>query len=214
MDALQIKMCSGVGVPGATKKARKASNMFALVPVPASAIRQPSSYSMSSSSNQRAAIPPPTRRAAPPINYKIRGVMPTTALGGNDREELLAELETDVNAPSTKEARDAKLRTWAWYHARWFGVDSEVLPLTTDSIKDVAAQMKHSGYRSFPTFLSAAKVSHLVHFAWSDELHRCGQDSGPGLRIRPPGEPRPAHLKGYDIYWNQKSITLNQIIPA
>ena len=129
-DAGWIRLCSGVGVPGASKKARKAANMFALVPVPASAIRQPSQVSMSSSSNRMEVVPPPTRRAAPPINYKVRGVMPTTDLMEGDREELLAELKEDVNAPSTKEARDANYRTWAWYHARWFGVDSEVLPFS------------------------------------------------------------------------------------
>ena len=48
-----------------------------------------------------------------------------------------------------------------------------MLPLTPAKIRAIAAQMKASGYRSFPNFAVAAKEAHLSSFLWSEELERC-----------------------------------------
>ena len=136
---------AGVGVPGASKKAKKSANLFAPVPVPVSSIRsyhqlpQFTSQSSSSSAATRTVVPPPTTRLAPPINYKVRGVMPQWELREQEREGLLAELDGAVNAPSTLVARESNFRIWTLYHLRWFGTETPVLPLTVDSIRAVAA---------------------------------------------------------------------------
>ena len=155
-----------------------------MVAVPVEAARNgaiynvPKATSSTSSSSVVSPVPPPTRRCPPPVNYKTRGVMPTRELQGQERESLLAALEKDRVAPSTAESRDSCLRTWTWYHERWYGSVLPVLPLTTHSIKAVAAQMKDAGYRTFPNYMTAAKAQHLeLHHEWTTELAKARQDS-------------------------------------
>ena len=103
--------------------------------------------------------------------------MPSTDLRENERDELLADLEGDVLAPSTSVARESNFRIWAAYHMRWFGMESPVLPLTVEAIRAVAAQMKGAGYRSFPNYLSAAKLRHCCEDEWTSVLQRAAKDA-------------------------------------
>jgi hypothetical protein len=165
------------GVPGASKKARKVSNSFAIVPVPVSAVRRsinvPPSQASSSVARNVNTIPPPIRRNPPPVNYKTRGEMPTHNLYDAERLHLLEDLDKDVLAPSTRESREANFRTWTTFHIRWFGSHVPVLPLSTESMRAVASQMKAAGYRTYPNYVVAAKGKHCEAHVWSDALVRC-----------------------------------------
>jgi hypothetical protein len=132
--------------------------------------------SQSASSRSLEPIPPPTRRSAPPINYKVRGVIPTTELTEADRQAHLDALQKDKIAPSTAEGRETHRRTWTTLHVRWFGQSTPVLPLTTSSIHAVASQMKLSGYRTFPNYMTAMKALHCTHYAWTEELDHCRRE--------------------------------------
>ena len=107
------------------------------------------------------------------MNYKVRGVMPTTSLDDSQRDELLEQLAKDVNASSTADCNESRFRTWVYYHVRWFGDAQPVLPITEDAMVAIAAQFKHAGYRSFPNFMTAAKLRHCKEFPWPEELARC-----------------------------------------
>ena len=90
--------------------------------------------------------------------------MPTTTLGDPQRADLLAALERDVVSESTAVSRASAVRTWTILHIRWFGTGVPVVPLTIDSIRGVAAQMKDAGYRSFPNYGTALKAVHKKDF--------------------------------------------------
>ena len=102
--------------------------------------------------------------------------MPTTTLGDPQRAELLAALERDVVSESTAVSRASSVRTWTILHIRWFGTGVPVVPLTIDSIRGVAAQMKNAGYRSFPNYVTALKAVHKKDFAWNSDLDDCRRE--------------------------------------
>ena len=146
-----------------------------MVPVPVSMVRKSLPHIQAAVAQQASSssIPQPTTRFTPPINYKIRGQMPTHELKETEKDELLAQLEKDKLAPSTAVGRESQLRTWTIFHVRWFGTAKPILPLTVESIKAVAAQMKGAGYRTFPNYLVALKAKHCEHYAWTEELATC-----------------------------------------
>ena len=110
---------------------------------------------------------------APVTSYTARGAFPTTALTDEDRERALNALEQDMVTSSTCRVRQSNWRTWHAFHLRWFGSETPPLPLTTVSIRAVAAQMKEAHYRSFPGYLSAAREVHLeAGHSWTDEIER------------------------------------------
>ena len=71
-NQIWYELCSGTGVPGASKKSRKANSLFAMVAVPVEAARNgaiynvPKATSSTSSSSVVSPVPPPTRRCPPP----------------------------------------------------------------------------------------------------------------------------------------------------
>ena len=184
-----FSLCSGTGVPGASKRARQAHAerpLFVKAPAP-----RPTSSSSSctpkacpipwgapraptpaASLSQNPWVRNPTR-LAPVVNYKVRGVAPVTSLATDDRERLLRELDADILAPSTAAARASNFRTWATFHMRWFGTALPILPVTADSLRAVAAQMKSAGYRSFANYVVAAKAAHVKNFPWCATLDEC-----------------------------------------
>ena len=91
-----------------------------------------------------------------------------------EREQLLAELQADVTTVGTATGRESSTRTWIKFHTRWFGPSSNWLPITCDSLRAIAAQMKHAGYRSFSNYVVAVKEAHedALH-EWTRELERC-----------------------------------------
>ena len=62
-----------------------------------------------------------------------------------DRANMLSSLQADTSARSTAASRASCVRTWALLHQLWFGNAVPTLPLTCDSIRAVAAQMKSAG---------------------------------------------------------------------
>ena len=159
---------SGGGVPGASKKARRAAIDTPLViaaptrqvlapaipptgrvpnpwlRVQPAGMRQPARPSVRPQGDpwvrQPTAAAP--KRLAPPLHYKVRGSAPTTTLDDAERSLLLEELDADVLANSTAASRASNLRTWTLFHVRWFGATLAPLPLVPLSMRAVAAQMK------------------------------------------------------------------------
>ena len=95
-------------------------------------------------------------------------------LQDGEREQLLAELQADVTTTGTAIGRESSIRTWIKFHTRWFGLTSSWLPITCDSLRAVAAQMKQAGYRSYSNCVVAVKEAHedALH-EWTRELERC-----------------------------------------
>ena len=114
-----------------------------------------------------------TNPRAPIVQHKTRGKLPTGDLTDEDRQQLLNHLESEVTTSGTAVARTSCWQTWSKLHYRWFGSATEVLPLTPNGLRAIAAQMKSGGYRSFPNFVCAVKDAHLDQgHPWTDELER------------------------------------------
>ena len=115
-----------------------------------------------------------TSSRAPMTAYTTRGTLPTSTLDDAARAAALADLDVDSVTTGTAVARSSAVNTWEYFHVRWFGHATPSLPLTTEKIRAVAAQMKAAGYRSYPNFLSAIKNDHLDGgHQWTQELDRC-----------------------------------------
>ena len=180
--AVWMTLCSGV--PGAKK--RRGPAFSPLIAVPVALARRP------------VLAQPPTNRRTPPqqvpetsassssssaaprlvqtTSYTVRGTLPSAALTDADRNELLQALEADTVAQSTAAARASAVRTWSLFHLRWYGLASPVTPVTCDSMRAVAAQMKSSGYRSFPNYVTALKALHKKEFSWGGDLDDCRRE--------------------------------------
>ena len=143
-------------VPPLTKATQPERTSLATTPVGASA-------SASSSTNPR----------APAVAYRTRGTLPTSELTDADRKQQLRLLEDGFTTVGTAVSKSSCWTTWNKLHLRWFGESTPVVPITPESIKAVAAQMKTAAYRSFPNFVSAVKEVHLDQgYTWSADLER------------------------------------------
>ena len=181
MPSSYIKLCSGV--PGAKGYKRTVGNNKAIgvaKPKPNSlASRQVSLSELMTSSSTRATGPTThgTQDGAStrghPLQYKVRGSLPSQPIGPGEKEELMAALLADVTVPGTARSKLSSWATWTVYHQRWHGASVPVLPLTAAKMQAVAAQMKAQNYRSFPNYLSALRGFHLdAHHVWTAELER------------------------------------------
>ena len=119
---------------------------------------------------------PPGPRVVQTTNYTVRGVLPSANLTDANRIDLLQALEGDTVAQSTAASRASAVRTWSLLHLRWFGPTTPVLPITCDSMRAVAAQMKCGGYRTFPNYVTAMKAVHKKGFTWDGGLDDCRHD--------------------------------------
>ena len=63
-----------------------------------------------------------------------------------DRQDVLDDLVKDFYATSSQAPRMSQLKTWEKYHKTWFGDQSEVWPLTEQSLIRVSALFKLGGY--------------------------------------------------------------------
>ena len=79
------------------------------------------------------------------------------------KEQLLAELGTDVRASSSIASTSSTWTTWCTYHEAWFGDETPVSPLTPDKIRAVAACFKKSTYKALAPYMSIAKEMHVGH---------------------------------------------------
>jgi hypothetical protein len=86
---------------------------------------------------------------------------------------MLSSLQADTSAKSTAASRASCVRTWALMHRLWFGDSSPTLPLTCDSIRAVAAQMKSAGYRSFVNYLDTMRALHVEEYDWTPAMVLC-----------------------------------------
>ena len=188
-------MGSSAPAPAAKSKAVQFSSLFGprLARAPAAASSSSSSFNQisgtshvysgtstpgplhASAPSEAANLVPATsnRRLAPVVAYKIRGHLDTTELDTAQKDILSADLDSDMITRGTAIARASCRRTWSTLHWRWFGASCLVLPLTPPKICAMAAQMKASGYRSFPNFLGAMKDAHVESHLWTDDLERC-----------------------------------------
>ena len=167
----RVVLCSGVpGAPRQNKRARGAGNRnpFGMPqPVRVADMMTPRATTTGSASSTE------RHPRAPITAYTARGTFPTAPLSDEDRQRALDDLERDTVVPSTSRVRQSNWRTWLAFHHRWFGMLTPPLPLTSVTIRAVAAQMKSAHYRSFPGYLSAAKEQHLdAGHAWGDEMER------------------------------------------
>ena len=177
-----MTQCSGV--PGAKKRRGPAFSQLIAVPVALArrpVVAQPptnrgtpakSAPSAAASSSSSSAAP----RLVQTTSYTVRGTLPSEALSDADRNALLQALEADTVAQSTAAARASAVRTWSLLHLRWFGLTTPVIPVSCDSMRAIAAQMKSSGYRSFPNYVTALKALHKKEFPWSGELDDCRRE--------------------------------------
>lgn len=108
---------------------------------------------------------------------KTRGVFPSAPLRQQEKEIITWELEEDMTTEETRRVKDSYWRTWCAYHARWFGAEPPVLPMTTDSVMAVAAQMKAYGNRSYPNYLAARERHKDGGFDWTQEWIARGSDA-------------------------------------
>jgi hypothetical protein len=159
-------LCSGFG-PRPPKRPRgtHSRNPFALQQVRVADLLAP----------RYSAPPVPQERPSrtPVTAYTARGAFPSHGLTDEDRENALNALERDMTTAGTSRVRQSNWRTWMAFHMRWHGAATPPLPLTPESLRAVAAQMKEEHYRSFPNYLTAARENHLeAGHLWSDELDR------------------------------------------
>ena len=141
------------------------------------AIALPLQVSSQSSVGARPTLPVAVlaaRKDAPKTTSRVgRGCKPTTPLSDADRVSLLAEYEEDTRTRSARNAVESNWKSWEFYHVRWFGDSTPVLPVTTDSIKAVVSQLKRQGYLSVGNLIGAAKDKHLdAKFPWNEFLLR------------------------------------------
>ena len=111
-------------------------------------------------------------RVTPVVAHTVAGCRPRAPLDDAGAAKVMASFERDILARSTALTRASNVRTWIFFHVRWFGEGTPVLPLTPGIIFAIAAQFKAQGYRSFPNYVSAMKDVHSDEYPWSAELAR------------------------------------------
>ena len=117
-------------------------------------------------------VPANPFRVTPVVAHTVAGCRPRAPLNDAEAARVMASFERDILARSTALTRASNVRTWIFFHVRWFGEGTPVLPLTPGIIFAIAAQFKAQGYRSFPNYVSAMKDVHSDEYPWSAELAR------------------------------------------
>ena len=134
----------------------------------------PSTSSSSGAVPQPKSVAPvvhPQRKFAPVQHITVRGARNLSELTDEDRISQNEELQRDMLASSSRSTHASQVKTWSFFHARWFGPNSDPLPVTPDKLAAVCAQLKHGGYRTAPSYLSAIKRQHLeLAHPWTEEL--------------------------------------------
>lgn len=105
-------------------------------------------------------------RSDVPVPRNVRRGGVDVAIGSFDQlgiGELVHALHLDRESASARGTREQLLKTWRRFHSLAFGgVDSDsFLPLTPERVQAVGSLFKAGKYRSFPNYLSAAKIAHV-----------------------------------------------------
>ena len=86
-------------------------------------------------------------------------------------DEAMADFRRDIYAATSRRPRDALLMTWSKFHRKWYGDQSDPVPLTEESLERVACLFKIGGYKSFKNYLSRIKEHHVDSgFIWTQSL--------------------------------------------
>ena len=83
-----------------------------------------------------------------------KGSVPSELRDEEERRKALLALRTDIYAPTTATAMQAKQKTIRTILGFW---DKQELPLTVDKILALAAGLKKGGYRSATSYLELYK---------------------------------------------------------
>ena len=158
--------------PAVTSETASSTQEAALVPVsPAVDSKAASSSQQRSCSTQLIA----DRKDAPKLitTNAGRASRPVDPLTDDDRRLLLCEYQADVKSRSAAKSLESSWKTWVFYHQRWFGLSTPVLPLTVDIIIAVVSQLKKQQYASIANIISIAKDKHLeARYPWTEFLTR------------------------------------------
>lgn len=73
-------------------------------------------------------------------------------------EEAMADFQKDIYAATSRRPRDALLLTWTKFHRKWYGDQSDPVPVTEASLERVACLFKIGGYKSFKNYLSSRNI--------------------------------------------------------
>ena len=76
------------------------------------------------------------------------------------RHAILKQYDQDTHTAAGHGVRAALMNTWDSIHHLWTPCEP-VLPLTPSKIRNVAAHMKHAGYRSWPNYASRIREAHI-----------------------------------------------------
>ena len=79
-------------------------------------------------------------------------------------DQVIDDLDNDWDAASSANSNKSHVETWSLFHFEVFrGVDPipPVVPITVSSLIGVAPLFKAGGYRSYPSYQSAAKSVHI-----------------------------------------------------
>ena len=76
------------------------------------------------------------------------------------RQAILRQYDQDTHTAAGHGVRAALMNTWDNIHHLWAPCEP-VLPLTPSKIRNVAAHMKHAGYRSWSNYASRIREAHI-----------------------------------------------------
>ena len=86
-------------------------------------------------------------------------------------DEAMADFRKDIYTATSRRPRDALLMTWTKFHRKWYGDQSDPVPITEASLERVACLFKIGGYKSFKNYLSRIKEHHVDSgFVWTQSL--------------------------------------------
>ena len=102
---------------------------------------------------------PPVRRDIQPYHTTRHGSLNRAIAAGapTSREQALQLLEDETYAPSSRDPRVARWKTWCQIANSW---DMPPAPLTVKLVKAAGASFKAGGYRSFQNYYTQARQEH------------------------------------------------------
>lgn len=141
---------------------------------------QPRSVASSGNGGQTTHVEPHTVTSAGPVKRRDMPVVRSSHSRNSfdflqdpsSASDAMANLRRDYYAASSQRPRDALLTTWTKFHHKWYGENSDVLPLTELSLERVSCLFKLGGYKSFKNYLSRIKECHVeAGFEWTNNLN-------------------------------------------
>ena len=110
------------------------------------------------------------RKDAPVLNLSSRADRGAALAAATDKDAALTEYEAVEFAQGSAAAQLSCWKTWCEFHSEWFR-DDTFLPITPEKIKCISAMARRGNYRSWPNYLSQAKLRHIrAGFMWTQAL--------------------------------------------